>query len=98
MIENDLGLTTQIFNSLDDINDFTSNSNYGKSLSLSLCFAVVMDQANAGGTYQYQLIFNTSQTNDDKTDLPKTLLPRIATIDTYNISKNKRIINFFKGG
>lgn len=76
-----LGLQTKSFTGVDEINTYTSRSDYTTSSDLPLCFAVIMN-TNSNGKYEYSLMFNVTDTSND--DIPQTSLPRIKDLARYN--------------
>lgn len=64
MLETNVGLKTQLFHDIDDINAFTLDREYGSSPELTLCSAIVISKNNVDDKYEYTLLFDISRSPD----------------------------------
>lgn len=70
--------STLIFNNNDDLNEYTSNKNYGRDGVPRVCFGVMFNETAENNIYDYSLRFNTSGFNDY--EIPPTNLMEIDPI------------------
>lgn len=69
---------TMIFKNNEDLNEYTSSSNYGRDGYPRICFGVMFNENSGNNIYDYQLRFNSSGFNNE--EIPSTNLVDIDPI------------------